>query len=201
MSTWKKVFPGAVKIYLFFTLLCGIFYTGVITGAAQVIFPYKSTGSIIEKDGTKYGSELIGQPYTDKGHLWGRVMQLDASTYKDNAGKSLLYAGPSNLSPASQEYGKLIAQRVQQVREANPAMGNTPVPEDLVTASGSGLDPAISPAAAAYQVPRIAQARGVSEDEVKAAIAKYTTGRFLGVFGEPTVNVTKVNLFLDGIIS
>ena len=175
-------------------------YTGVATGIAQLIFPDKANGSIIEVDGKKYGCELLGQQYTDAGHMWGRIMNIDVSTYKDENGKTLMYAAPSNLSPASEEYEALVRERVEKLREANPDMDETAIPVDLVTCSGSGLDPHISPAAAEYQVARIAKANDITEDEVREIIKKCTDGKFLGVFGEETVNVLKVNLMLDGIL-
>ena len=127
-------------------------------------------------------------------------MKLDVSTFKDKNGKTLMYAAPSNLSPASDEYKKLIAERVAKIKAANPDKGNTPIPEDLVTGSGSGLDPHISPAAAQYQVERIAKARGISADKVNTIVLQYTNKKLLGVFGEETVNVLQVNLALDGIL-
>ena len=180
--------------------MCGILYTGVVTGVAQLFFPEKANGSIIEVDGKKYGCELLGQQYTDDAHMWGRIMNIDVSTYKDESGHTLMYAAPSNLSPASEEYEALVAERVEKLRAANPDMDETAIPVDLVTCSGSGLDPHISPAAAEYQVARIAKANDVTEDEVRAIIEKCTDGRFLGLFGEETVNVLKVNLMLDGIL-
>lgn len=111
-----------------------------------------------------------------------------------------MYAAPSNLSPASEEYEALVAERVEKLRAANPDMEEIAIPVDLVTCSGSGLDPHISPAAAEYQVARIAKANDITEDEVQAIIEKCTDGRFLGLFGEETVNVLKVNLMLDGIL-
>lgn len=200
MKTIKAVLPKAIAIFLLFTFVCGILYTALVTGIAQLIFPDQANGSIIEVDGKKYGCELLGQQYTDDAHLWGRIMNLDVSTYKDAEGKTLLYASPSNLSPASKEYEKLVAERVEKLRASNPAMEDSAVPVDLVTCSGSGLDPAISPAAARYQAPRIAEARGISEQEVLEIIDQCTTGRFLGLFGEETVHVLKVNLMLDGIL-
>lgn len=165
-----------------------------------MIFPQQANGSIIEINGKKYGCELLGQQFTDEGHMWGRIMNVDVSTYKDKDGKMLMYATPSNLSPASEAYETLVAERVEKLRAANPDMDERAVPVDLVTCSGSGLDPDISPAAAEYQVARIAQKRGISQQEVRAVIQKCTNGRFLGVFGEQTVNVLKVNLMLDGIL-
>lgn len=200
MKLFRSVLPKAAGVFLIFTILCGIVYTGVVTGIAQLIFPQQANGSIIEINGKKYGCELLGQQFTDEGHMWGRIMNVDVSTYKDKDGKMLMYATPSNLSPASEAYETLVAERVEKLRAANPDMDERAVPVDLVTCSGSGLDPDISPAAAEYQVARIAQKRGISQQEVRDVIQKCTNGRFLGVFGEQTVNVLKVNLMLDGIL-
>lgn len=200
MKALKSVFPKAIMIFLLFTVICGVVYTGVVTGVAQLIFPDKANGSLIEVDGKKYGCELLGQQYTDEEHMWGRIMNVDISTYKDENGKTLMYAAPSNLSPASDEFEDLVAERVKMIREANPDMNETSIPVDLVTCSGSGLDPHISPAAAEYQVARVAKANDMTEDEVRAIIKQCTDGRFLGIFGEETVNVLKVNLMLDGIL-
>lgn len=200
MKGLKETLAKAVKSFLIFTIVCGILYTGIVTGLAQLIFLEKANGSIIEVDGKKYGCELLGQQYTDDAHMWGRIMNLDVSTYQDENGNALLYAAPSNLSPASEEYEALVAERVERLRGANPDMDETEVPVDLVTCSGSGLDPHISPAAAEYQAVRIAKACGMKEEAVREIIDKCTNGRFLGVFGEETVNVLKVNLMLDGIL-
>lgn len=163
-------------------------------------FPDKADGSIITVNGKKYGSELLGQQYTDDAHMWGRIMNVDVSTYKDKNGKILMYAEPSNLSPSSDKYQKLLSERISKLRKHNPDMNEETIPVDLVTSSGSGLDPDISPAAAEYQVARIAKANNISEQSVRKIIKKCTKGRFLGIFGEKTVNVLKVNLMLDGII-
>lgn len=200
MKTLKKVLPRAAIIFLIFTLICGVVYTAVVTGLAQLIFPNQANGSIIEVDGKKYGCELLGQQYNDETHMWGRVMNVDVSTFKDENGKTLMYASPSNLSPASDEYKVLVEERIEMLRKANPDMDETAIPVDLVTCSGSGLDPHISPAAAEYQVARIAKANDMTEDDVRSIIDKCTSGKFLGVFGEETVNVLKVNLMLDGIL-
>lgn len=195
-----KVLKNALIIFAIFTLLCGVIYTAVVTGIAQLFFPNQANGSIIEVNGVKYGSSLLAQQYTDDSHMWGRIMNLDVTTFKDKDGKTLVYSAPSNLSPESAEYAQLVEQRVERIKSANPEMGDTPIPEDLVTCSGSGLDPHISPAAAEYQVKRLARANDMTEDEVRAVIAKCTDGRFLGIFGEETVNVLEVNLMLDGIL-
>ena len=200
MKTLKSVLPRAALIFLIFTIVCSVVYTGVVTGLAQLIFPNQANGSIIEVDGKKYGCELLGQQYTDDAHMWGRIMNIDVSTYTDENGKALMYASPSNLSPASEEYQALVDERVQKIKAANPDMGDTPIPVVLVTCSGSGLDPHISVAAAEYQIPRLAKANNKTEDEIRAIIDKCKNGRFIGIFGEETVNVLKVNLMLDGIL-
>ena len=199
MKILKNVLPKSAIIFLIFTVICGVVYTGIVTGIAQLIFPDKANGSIIEVDDKKYGCELLGQKYTDEAHMWGRIMNIDVSTYKDENGKTLMYAVPSNLSPASEEFKDLVAKRVQMLRKANPDMEETAILVELVTCSGSGLDPHISPAAAKYQVTRIAKANNMSEEKVRAIIEKCTDSRFLGALGEKTVNVLKVNL-LDGIL-
>ena len=141
MKALKSVFPKALMIFLLFTVICGVAYTGVVTGVAQLIFPDKANGSLIEVDGKKYGCELLGQQYTDEEHMWGRIMNVDISTYKDENGKTLMYAAHQNDSPASDEFEDLVAERVKMIREANPDMDETSIPVDLVTCSGSGADP------------------------------------------------------------
>jgi K+-transporting ATPase ATPase C chain len=193
-----KVWLSAVLAFVVFTIVTGFLYTLVVTGIGQLIFPHQANGSVIEIDGKTYGSELLGQQFTDEGYLWGRIMNINTQQFVDEDGNPVMYSWASNKSPASDEYAELVAERVEALRAANPDMDETAIPVDLVTCSGSGLDPEISPAAAEYQVPRIAEARGMSEEEVQQIIDKYTTGRWLGVFGEPRVNVLKVNLALDG---
>lgn len=200
MKMIKIILPRAIYIFVIFTIVCGVIYTGAVTAIAQICFPHQANGSIIEVDGKKYGSELLGQQYNDEAHMWGRIMNIDVSTYKDNNGRTLMYATPSNLSPASDDFEALIAERVELLRKANPDMDESAIPVELVTCSGSGLDPHISPSAAEYQVSRLAKANNVSEDEIREIISECTDGRFLGVFGERTVNVLKVNLMIDGIL-
>lgn len=200
MKKQNHILSKASGIFLLFTLLCGVVYTGVVTGVAGLLFPKQANGSIIEVDGQQYGCELLGQQFTDDSHLWGRIMNIDVSTYTDENGKVLMYAAPSNLSPASEEYGELVAQRMEKLRSANPDMGDTAIPVDLVTCSGSGLDPHISPSAAEYQVARVAKAQNMTEEDIRAIIKECTDGKFLGVFGEETVNVLEVNLMLEGIL-
>lgn len=195
---FKGVASRALGVFALFTVVCGLGYTLVVTGIAQVAFPYQANGSLIKVDDKIVGSELIGQNFEDEDHMWGRIQNVTIVEGED--GGLMAYGAPSNLSPASEEYRQLVDERVEKIRAANPDAGMDAVPVDLVTCSGSGLDPEISPDAAEYQVPRLAKATGKSEDEVRDIIAQCTKGRFLGVFGEPTVNVLKVNLMLDGVL-
>ena len=195
---FKGVASRALGVFALFTVVCGLGYTLVVTGIAQVAFPYQANGSLITVDDKIVGSELIGQNFEDEDHMWGRIQNV--SVVEDENGELMAYSAPSNLSPASEEYQELVDARVEKIRAANPDADMDAVPVDLVTCSGSGLDPEISPDAAEYQVPRLAKATGKSEDEVREIIAQCTKGRFLGVFGEPTVNVLKVNLMLDGAL-
>lgn len=195
-----KVINKAFKFILLFIVICGLIYPVFITGASQLLFKDKANGSIIEVDGKKYGSILLAQEFTGDEYLWGRVMNLDTSTFTNENGEVLMYSVPSNLSPASEKYEKLVSERIEKIKRANPDKKDEPIPVDLVTSSGSGLDPHISVAAAEYQVDRIAKARNVSTDKVEQIIKKYTRLRAFGVFGEETVNVLQVNLELDGIL-
>lgn len=195
---FKGVASRALGVFALFTVVCGLGYTLVVTGIAQVAFPYQANGSLIKVDGKVVGSELIGQNFDDEAHMWGRIQNVSIVEGED--GELMAYGAPSNLFPASEEYRQLVDARVKKIRAANPDADMDAVPVDLVTCSGSGLDPEISPDAAEYQVPRLAKATGKSKDEVRDIIAACTKGRFLGVFGEPTVNVLKVNLMLDGAL-
>lgn len=195
---FKGVASRALGVFALFTVVCGLGYTLVVTGISQVAFPYQANGSLITVDGKVVGSELIGQNFDDEAHMWGRIQNVSIVEGED--GGLMAYGAPSNLSPASDEYRQLVDARVKKIRAANPDADMDAVPVDLVTCSGSGLDPEISPDAAECQVPRLAKATGKSEGEVREIIARCTKGRFLGVFGEPTVNVLKVNLMLDGAL-
>lgn len=198
MKKKGTVFGKAVGMVLAMTLICGILYTTVVTGASQLFFPDKANGSIIEIDEKKYGCELLAQEFTGEEYMWGRIMNVSAFTDQD--GNTKMYSGPSNLSPESQEYKELVEQRVEKIQEANPDADTEKIPENLVTCSGSGLDPDISVAAAEYQVPRLAKANQMTEDEIQDMIDKCTNHKILGIFGEETVNVLKVNLMLKGIL-
>ena len=185
--------------FLVMLVITSLIYPAVITAAARAVFPDQATGSIIVgNDGKRYGSELLAQEFTGENYMWGRIMNVDTATFVGEDGEPLLYSWASNKSPAGEELEALVAERVKRLRAANPEQGDEPIPVDLVTCSGSGLDPDISPAAAEYQVQRIADARGIRPEDVQAVVDRYTTGRTFGLFGEPRVNVLKVNLALDG---
>ncbi|MEW9078982.1 potassium-transporting ATPase subunit KdpC [Terrisporobacter glycolicus] len=197
----KSIISKGLSSFIIFTLLCGVIYTGAITGIAQIFFPSKANGSIIEVDGKKYGSELIAQQFTDKKHMWGRIMNTDTKTFTDENGNKALYSNPSNLSPASDEYEKLVKERINKIKSSHEYNKDKTIPVDLVTCSGSGLDPDISLAAAKYQVKRIADNNNMTESEVNNIINRCTNKPFLGILGETTVNVLKVNLMIDGLLS
>ena len=201
MKTIKSVLPKMIGFFLIMMVITSIIYPAVITAAANAAFGNKAEGSIITgNDGRKYGSALLAQEFTGSQYLWGRIMNVDTSTFTDENGEPLMYSWASNKTPAGEELEAMVAERVEKIREAHPEKGDEPIPVDLVTCSGSGLDPEISPAAAGSQAERIASARGMSVEEVESVIQKYTTGKFLGIMGEPRVNVLKVNLALDGLL-
>jgi K+-transporting ATPase ATPase C chain len=181
---------AAAVLFLVLTVITGIAYPLVVTGVAQVAFPAKANGSLIESGGKAVGSELIGQTFSDPKHFWGRPSAT--SPYSYNASSS----SGSNQGPLNPALTDAVTGRVKALRDADP--GNTAaVPADLVTASASGLDPHISPAAAEYQVARVAKARGVDAQKVRALVAQTTEERQLGFLGEPRVNVLRLNLALD----
>lgn len=200
MKNLKTALPKSIAMVFVLTVVCGMLYTAFVTLVAQVFFPNQANGSIIEVNGTKYGCELLAQQFSDKTHMWGRVMNVDTSTFVDEDGTPLLYAQPSNLSPKSDEFQEIVADRVAMILESNPDAKVNQIPEDLVTCSGSGLDPDISVAAAEYQVPRLAEENNMTEKEVEDIVEKCTTHKLLGILGENTVNVLKVNLMLEGIL-
>jgi len=181
---------AAIVSLVAFTVLTGVVYPLIVTGIAQVIFPSQANGSLIVKDGKLVGSSLIGQPFDDPKYFWARPSAT--SPFPDNAGAS----SGSNLSPTNPALIKAVQDRVDALRAADP--GNTaPVPVDLVTASGSGVDPHISPAAALYQMSRVARARQMDARALQQLVDRNTDGRWLGIFGEPRVNVLQLNLSLD----
>ena len=186
-----KLFRPALSLLLLLTVITGVLYPLAVTGLAQVIFPHQANGSLIERDGKALGSSLIGQPFADPKYFWGRPSAT--SPFANNSASS----SGSNLGPTNSALTDAVKQRIDALHAADP--GNTaPVPVDLVTASGSGLDPEISPAAAQYQLARVARVRGRAEADVAKLVAEATEGRQLGFLGEPRVNVLRLNLLLDG---
>jgi potassium-transporting ATPase KdpC subunit len=179
----------ALVLLLVFTVITGIVYPLAITGVAQLVFPRQANGSLIIRDGVAVGSSWIGQSFSAPEYFWGR---LSATSPPYNAGAS----SGSNLGPSNPALLDQARARIEALRAADPE-ADGPVPVDLVTASGSGLDPHISPAAAEYQVARVARARGFGLEEVRRLVAAHTTHRFLRFIGEPVVNVLELNLALD----
>jgi len=189
----------AIVMILVMTVITGMIYPLLMTGIAQAVFPYQANGSLIEKDGKVIGSALIGQNFTSDKYFHGR---LSATTEPDPKDPTKTVPVPyaadnsagSNLGPTSKALVDRVKDDASKLAAENP---NTPIPADLVTTSASGLDPDITPAGALFQVPRVAKARGLSEDRVRQLVEEHVTGRLLGIIGEPHVNVLKLNLALD----
>ncbi|HMQ13115.1 MAG TPA: potassium-transporting ATPase subunit KdpC [Candidatus Competibacter phosphatis] len=190
----KTLIRPAVTLFVLLSVITGLIYPLLVTGIGQALFPKQAAGSLIERDGKLIGSRLIGQNFTDPQYFWGRPSATAPQPY--NAAAS----GGSNFGPLNPALKDAVDARVQALRAADP--GNTqPIPVDLVTASASGLDPHISPAAAEYQIARVAQARGLAPEIVRKLVAAWTEDRQWGIFGEPRVNVLELNLALDRLPS
>ena len=186
----------AFFMLLILTVITGLIYPLVVTGIAQVVFPRQANGSLIEMGGKAYGSELIGQQFDAPGYFWGRLSETGAFPYNAFNGETLTGSSGSNYGPLNPALTDMVGARMDALKAADP--DNTlPIPVDLVTASGSGLDPHISVAAALYQVHRVAQARGLSDEAVRSLVEKSIEGRQFGFLGEPRVNVLRLNLALD----
>ena len=183
---------SALLMFLAMTLITGVAYPLLVTVAAQAIFPWQANGSLIICDGNSVGSALIGQSFDEPKYFWGRPSATTPMPY--NAASS----GGSNLGPTNPDLTKAVGQRIAALRKADPG-NDAPIPVDLVTSSASGLDPHISPAAAEYQVGRVAKARGLDAQIVRQLVARHTEQRTLGLLGEPRVNVVELNLDLDGV--
>jgi len=198
-----KEFRPAIVILLGLTVITGLVYPLAMTGIAEAIFPRQAQGSLIEKDGKVVGSALIGQVFADDKYFHGRPSATNAPDPKDatktvDAPYNAVNSMGSNLGPTSKALADRVKADVETLKKENPSAA---VPVDLVTTSGSGLDPDISPAAAQFQVPRVAKARGLPEQRVRTLVEEQTEGRTLGLLGEPRVNVLKLNLALDGLKS
>jgi potassium-transporting ATPase KdpC subunit len=191
-SIMKSILRPALVLFALLTVLTGFIYPLAVAGVAQVVFPQQAHGSLVMRDGKAVGSTLIGQAFSDPKYFWGRP---SATSPMPNNGAA---SGGSNLAASNPALIDAVKARVEALRAADP--GNTAaVPQDLVTASASGLDPEISPAAAIYQAGRVARLRGLSAAELQALIERNTLGRTLGIFGEPRVNVLALNMALDGM--
>ena len=182
----------ALLMLIAFSLLTGLVYPLLVTAVAQVAFPYQANGSLIRRDGNPVASALIGQGFEDPKHFWARPSATTPMPY--NAAAS----GGSNLGPANPALIEAVQSRIAALRAADPG-SDAPIPVDLVTASGSGLDPHISPAAAECQVPRVAKARGLDEERIRELVTQHTQRRTLWLLGEPRVNVVELNLDLDSL--
>ena len=194
-------FRPAIVLTIIFLLLLGIIYPLAVTGAAQALFPSQANGSLVYQNGKPVGSRLIGQYWTQPQYFHGRpsaTLNLQGTPAPYQANNS----GGSNLGPTNKALVQTVKQRIAALKAENPDVpAGTPIPIDLVTASASGLDPDISVAGAYYQIPRIAKARHLSQATVRALVDQHITGRFLGLFGEPRVNVLDLNLALDALPS
>jgi len=200
MKTFLQTYlRPAIVLTLLLTIVTGFLYPGIVTGLAQLLFPGQANGSLVSLNGKVVGSQLIGQYWTAPRYFHGRP----SVTVNPTTGTPEPYAADnsaaSNAGPTSASYIQTVQQRIAELRKENPAATAGPVPVDLVTASGSGLDPDISVAGAFYQAPRVAQARGLSLARVQQVINDHIQGRFLGIFGESYVNVLEVNLALDAL--
>lgn len=194
----KTQIRPALTMLLVFTVITGVIYPLVVTGIAQVVFPHQANGSLIVVDGKTYGSELIGQQFDDPKYFWGRLSATGTFLYNAYNADNLTGSSGSNYGPMNQALLDMVQARVDALHAADPE-NTLPIPVDLVTASGSGLDPHISVAAALYQVSRVASARGLDEAQVTSLVEKFTEERQFWIFGEPRVNVLLLNLALDGI--
>jgi K+-transporting ATPase ATPase C chain len=193
-----KQLKPAIVILALFTLITGVIYPLLVTGIAQAFFPSQANGSLIVSNGKAVGSKLIGQNFDDPKYFWGRLSDTGDFPYNAFNADTLTGSSGSNYGPMNPALLKAAQARIDALKAADPE-NTAPIPVDLVTASGSGLDPNISVAAALYQVSRVAKERGMSEQAVHDLVNQYTTGRQLGILGEPTVNVLELNLALDGI--
>jgi potassium-transporting ATPase KdpC subunit len=199
MTDIMKQFRPALVALIALTIITGVIYPLVVTGIAQVVFPFQANGSILRNaSGQPIGSELIGQQFDHPKYFWGRMSATVPVPYTAFNADKLTGSSGSNYGPLNPALRDAVQARIDALKAADPS-NTLPIPVDLVTASGSGLDPQISPAAAEYQVSRIATARGLDAEKVRELVAQHTEGRTLGFLGEPRVNVLELNLALDGL--
>lgn len=196
-----KIIKKAFFVSITLMILCGVIYPLLMTGISQLIFNKQANGSIIKVDGKEVGSELIGQNFTESEFFRGRVSAVNYNTYtEDSKEYSGVSSGSQNLAPSSAALKERVEKDINDFLATNPSVKRENIPTDLLTSSGSGLDPDISPSSAKIQIPAVSKASGISEDDLDKLVDKYTEGRTFGVFGEPRVNVLKLNLEIAQLI-
>ena len=198
MSTILKEIKKPFLVTLVLLLICGLIYPLLLTGISQVLFPKQANGSLIMVDGQTIGSELVGQDFSDARFMKSRPSAVNYNTYtqedKDNGNYTGVGSGSKNYAPTNPDLVKRVEADIAEFLKANPSVKKEDIPTDLLTASGSGLDPHISPASAAVQIPALVETTGLSKEQLETIVKNNTQGKFLGIFGEKTVNVLKVNL-------
>jgi len=205
-----KIIKKAIFVSITLMILCGLIYPLFMTGVSQLIFNKKANGSMIVVDGKEVGSELLGQNFTDSRFFRGRVSAVNYNTYTekdtkpDENGKAVyagVGSGSQNLAPSNEALKERAQKDIYSFLETNPSVKKEDIPTDLLTSSGSGLDPNISPKAAEIQIPAVSKASGISETDLKIIVDKYTEGKSLGIFGERRVNVLKVNIEIASVLN
>jgi len=204
-----KIMKKAILVSIVLMILCGIIYPLVLTGISQLVLNKKANGNMVVVDGKEVGSELIGQNFTDPKFFRGRVSSVKYNTYTEGdtrpnkEGKTAysgVGSGSQNLAPSSKELQERVEKDIEDFLKSNPGVKKEDIPTDLLTSSGSGLDPNISPKAAAIQIPAISKASGISKTDLQKIVDKYTEGKSLGIFGEPRVNILKVNIEIASML-
>jgi len=204
-----KIMKKAILVSIVLMILCGLIYPLIMTGISQLVLNKKANGNMIVVDGKEVGSELIGQNFTDPMFFRGRVSSVNYNTYTEGdtrpnkEGKTTysgVGSGSQNLAPSNKELQERVAKDIEDFLKSNPGVKKEDIPTDLLTSSGSGLDPDISPEAATIQIPAVSKASGISETELQKIVDKYTEGKSLGIFGEPRVNILKANIEIASIL-
>jgi len=204
-----KIIKKSILVSISLMILCGLIYPLVMTGISQLVFNKQANGSIIVADGKEVGSELLGQNFTDPKFFRGRVSSVNYNTYTeedlelDENGKAAfggVGSGSQNLAPSNEALKERVEKDIEDFLEAHPGVKKEDIPTDLLTSSGSGLDPNVSPKSATIQIPAVSEASGISETQLQNIVDKYTEDKSLGVFGEPRVNILKVNIEIASIL-
>ncbi|WP_270567055.1 K(+)-transporting ATPase subunit C [Clostridium beijerinckii] len=205
-----KIIKKSILLSITFMVLCGLIYPLLMTGISQLVFNRKANGSMITVNGNEVGSELIGQNFTDQRFFRGRISSVNYNTYTeadtvpDESGKAAysgVASGSQNLAPSNDALKERVQKDIDDFLTANPGVKKEDIPTDLLTSSGSGLDPDISPESARIQIPSVSKASGIGEADLQKIVDKYTEGRTLGIFGEPRVNILKVNMEIASLLN